>query len=88
MSQLPLLVGWLIHQVRPTDDGAEMRSRFFLGHPQVLDLAAQSLTEGPPARILTRRLVAAAANAILPRIARGVVRARIAHDVLFHCASE
>jgi hypothetical protein len=88
LSRPPLLVAWLIHQVRPTDDGAEMRSRFFLGHPQALDVAAQSPTKGPPARILTRRLVAAAANAVLPRIVRGIVPARIAHDVLFHCASE
>ena len=88
LSRARLLVAWLIHQVRPTVDGAEMRSRFFLGHPRVLEAAAQSLTDSGPARILNSRLVAAAANAVLPRVVRRVAPARIAHDVLFHCASE
>ncbi len=30
-SDGPVDVGWLVHQVRRTDDGAEMRSRFWLG---------------------------------------------------------
>lgn len=28
---VPVEIGWLIHHVRPTADGAEMRSRFWLG---------------------------------------------------------
>ncbi|WNG82289.1 hypothetical protein C6A86_000805 [Mycobacterium sp. ITM-2016-00316] len=28
---IPVDVGWLIHHVRPTGDGAEMRSRFWMG---------------------------------------------------------
>ena len=30
-ADLPVDVGWLIHHVRPTADGAEMRSRFWMG---------------------------------------------------------
>jgi DAPG hydrolase PhiG domain len=30
-SDVPVDVGWLVHHVRPTADGAEMRSRFWLG---------------------------------------------------------
>lgn len=35
-STVPLAHGWLVHQVRPTDRGSEMRSRFFLNHPDLL----------------------------------------------------
>lgn len=32
-SELPVDIGWLIHHVRPTADGNEMRSRFWMvGH--------------------------------------------------------
>jgi hypothetical protein len=34
-SALPLDFGWLIHQIREVDDGAEMRSRFWLGGPHI-----------------------------------------------------
>ncbi len=30
-SQFPVDIGYLVHHVRPTSDGCEMRSRFFLG---------------------------------------------------------
>lgn len=30
-SELPVDIGWLIHHVRPTADGSEMRSRFWMG---------------------------------------------------------
>jgi DAPG hydrolase PhiG domain len=32
---IPLDFGWLIHQVRKTKNGAEMRSRFWLGGPHI-----------------------------------------------------
>lgn len=34
-SEVPVDIGWLVHQVRPVDDGAEMRSRFWMGGPHV-----------------------------------------------------
>jgi hypothetical protein len=30
-SELPVDIGWLVHQVRPTAGGSEMRSRFWMG---------------------------------------------------------
>lgn len=48
LSALPVAFGWLVHQVRPTDDGAEMRSRFFLNTPQLLHLPTRAVS-GPPA---------------------------------------
>lgn len=44
LSTHPVAIGWLIHQVRPTDDGAEMRSRFFLNDTGILDLPARPLS--------------------------------------------
>ncbi len=32
-SELPVDIGWFIHHVRATPDGAEMRSRFWMGGP-------------------------------------------------------
>ena len=34
-SELPVDIGWLVHQVRATPGGAEMRSRFWMGGPYV-----------------------------------------------------
>lgn len=34
-SHLPVDFGWLVHQVRATETGAEMRSRFFMGGPHI-----------------------------------------------------
>ena len=65
-SRLPLLFGWLIHQIRPTNDGAEMRSRFFLNHPQIIDLPVHSLPPSPLARSLIRCSARRFANAALP----------------------
>jgi hypothetical protein len=87
-SHLPLLFGWLIHQIRPTNDGAEMRTRFFLNHPQIIDVPARSLLSSALARSLTRRSARQFANAALPRIGRRLLPRNIGHDLLYHCASE
>jgi DAPG hydrolase PhiG domain len=50
LSVVPVTFGWVVHQVRPTDSGAEMRSRFFLGHPEHLDLPASSVATPPENR--------------------------------------
>lgn len=34
-SEVPVDIGWFVHQIRPTPDGAEMRSRFWMGGPYV-----------------------------------------------------
>jgi hypothetical protein len=46
----PVAFGWIVHQVRATDSGAEMRSRFFLNHVAHLDLPAESVPEAPASR--------------------------------------
>jgi DAPG hydrolase PhiG domain len=50
LSVAPIAFGWIVHQVRATDSGAEMRSRFFLNHPQHLDLPATSIVTPPTGR--------------------------------------
>ncbi|CAN0587619.1 unnamed protein product, partial [Ectocarpus sp. 12 AP-2014] len=35
LQTAPITVGWLIHQIRESDTGTEMRSRFWLGAPQI-----------------------------------------------------
>ena len=50
LSIAPVAFGWIVHQVRPTDSGAEMRSRFFLNHLEHLDLPATSVVTPPAGR--------------------------------------
>ena len=42
---IPVDIGWLVHQVRPTPDGAEMRSRFWMGGEHVNFRAGKSLAD-------------------------------------------
>ncbi|MGW0831028.1 DAPG hydrolase family protein [Streptomyces prunicolor] len=49
-STAPAAFGWIVHQVRATDSGAEMRSRFFLNYPQHLDLPPASVAQPPAGR--------------------------------------
>lgn len=34
-SDIPVDVGWFVHHIRPTKNGSEMRSRFWLGGPHI-----------------------------------------------------
>ncbi|HEX4249004.1 MAG TPA: hypothetical protein VH008_14170 [Pseudonocardia sp.] len=87
-STMPLAHGWLIHQIRPTDRGAEMRSRFFLNHPELLELPAEAVPGGVPARVLTRGLTRRVANQLLPSVSGRLLPANLGHDLLRHCATE
>jgi hypothetical protein len=49
-SIAPAAFGWIVHQVRATESGSEMRSRFFLNYPQHLDLPPASLAVPPAGR--------------------------------------
>jgi hypothetical protein len=49
-STAPVAFGWIVHQVRATDSGAEMRSRFFLNHVAHLDLPDDSVARAPIGR--------------------------------------
>jgi hypothetical protein len=44
-SDLPVDVGWLVHHVRSTADGAEMRSRFWMGGRHVALRTGKSLAD-------------------------------------------
>lgn len=72
-GDVPVDVGWLIHQVRATETGSEMRSRFWLGGPHI------AVRVGPG---LASRVVRPVASHILgatPDYAR---------NLLVHCAQE
>lgn len=71
-STAPVAFGWIVHQVRATDSGAEMRSRFFLNHLQHLDLPPASITVAPAGRAATTEMD-------MPTLGAGL---------LHHCASE
>ncbi|MGL4379636.1 MAG: DAPG hydrolase family protein [Vibrio sp.] len=86
LSTMPISFAWLIHQVRATPDGAEMRSRFFVNDIKLLELPSQSVAS-KEGKILT--------NSIVKHIATPTVRYRAKRklrefgpDMLFHCASE
>jgi hypothetical protein len=71
-TRYPLDFGWLVHQIRRTPDGAEMRSRFWLGGPHI-----QIRSESGWGRGLSR---------LLQRTVR--LPHRQAADLLQHCAEE
>ncbi|MCM1965884.1 DAPG hydrolase family protein [Streptomyces sp. G1] len=87
LSQYPVAQGWLIHQVRPTTDGAEMRSRFFLNDTQVLDLPGHC-APGRGATLLTRKTARKLGNAALPRVAKRALGPTFGQDLLYHCGAE
>ncbi len=69
---LPVDVGWLIHHVRPTSDGSQMRSRFWMGGRHV---AVRANVSGIR---LADRVVRPVAARMLPD----------PRDLLVHCAQE
>ena len=83
----PVSTGWVVHQVRPTDDGCEMRSRFWIAPGELLDLPASSMADHP-ARLLTNKAVRPLAKPLLPRVAPRLLPTSFGYDLLFHCASE
>ena len=71
-SRYPLDFGWLVHQLRATPDGAEMRSRFWMGGPHI-----QLRKGGAAGRFLSK---------ILQKTVR--LPEKQARDLLAHCAEE
>ncbi len=71
-TQWPLDFGWLVHQIRATENGAEMRSRFWMGGQYI-----QIRAKGAFPRWL---------SAVLSKI-RPIDKAQ-AEDILRHCAEE
>lgn len=72
-SDRPVDIGWLIHQVRATPDGAEMRSRFWLGGRH---------TRARSTNPVVGRVLPKVANRVAGPNASGAV------DLLVHCAQE
>ena len=70
---IPINYGKLIHLIRETNDGCEMRSRFWLGKACLRDKAADHFAN----RLLGSRLVSKLA---IPR--------NLGHDMVVHCAME
>ncbi len=87
-SEIPVAAGWLFHQVRRTDRGAEMRSRFFLGYPEILSLPANAVANPNAARLLTNHLTKPLLRkSVAARVLSGVTDE--AGRALFeHCAAE
>ena len=55
-SDLPVDVGWFIHHVRPTADGAEMRSRFWMGGRHVAVRGGNRLADRVVRPVAARQL--------------------------------
>lgn len=87
LSQYPVAMGWLIHQVRPTEHGSEMRSRFFLNDSQLLDLPAHSVP-GRGASLLTSKASRRLGDSVLPHVINKVMGTGVGYDMTFHCAAE
>jgi hypothetical protein len=73
LQRAPVTIGHLIHQIREADGESEMRSRFWLGRPQIDTLAPDNplnrlLRSGPVSQL-----------ALPPRLGR---------DMLIHCGME
>jgi len=86
LSTMPVSFAWLIHQVRPTDDGCEMRSRFLVNDFEVLGLPAHSST-GAAGSILGNPAARGVAGKVLSRVAKQELRV-FGPNMLQHCAQE
>ena len=73
LQRAPITIGHLIHQIRATADGSEMRSRFWLGKPQL-----DAFGPGNP----INRVIGS--NAVSTRL----VGAHLGRDMLVHCGME
>lgn len=71
-SDFPIDYGWLVHQVRATAEGAEMRSRFWIGGEQIA--------------FKSNNLLGEMASGLVQKVKR--VNAQQATDLLTHCSEE
>lgn len=55
-ADIPVDIGWLVHQVRPTAEGAEMRSRFWMGGRHVALRGGMALADRALRPIAARQL--------------------------------
>jgi len=86
LSTSPLSFAWLVHQVRATEDGSEMRSRFVVNDLELLSLPTSSLPPGK-GRLLSNPVVKSIADKVLPHVA-GQKLEHFGPRMLNHCAQE
>lgn len=72
-GDVPVDAGWFIHHVRTTENGSEMRSRFWMGGPHLAVRGAPGIASRV-ARPVASRVLGASADT--------------ARDLLVHCAQE
>lgn len=87
-SDVPLAGGWLIHQVRPTKDGSEMRSRFFLGHTEILPLPSHAVSNPTVAKVLSNPLGRVLLKPAIAAKRRELTSRQTGMNLLYHCATE
>ncbi len=73
LQQAPIRIGWLIHQIRERDGATEMRSRFWLGKPQMSRGSSDDLRNKLLGASWFRRLV---------------VPSDLGRQMVIHCATE
>jgi DAPG hydrolase PhiG domain len=72
LTELPVDVGWLVHQVRATEGGSEMRSRFWMG--------------GEHIHLTINGLVPDFLSGLIPRFRR--MSTQEVKNIFVHCAEE
>jgi hypothetical protein len=86
LSTSPLAFAWLVHQVRATEDGCEMRSRFIVNDLALLAVPSVALPPGK-GRILANPVVRALANQVVPHVEAQKIDS-FGPRMLHHCAQE
>lgn len=86
LSSSPISFAWLVHQVRATPAGREMRSRFFVNDFALLSVPATSVPPGN-ARMLTYPFIRPIASKLQAHIANQKLDV-FGPRMLHHCAQE
>jgi hypothetical protein len=84
---LPISQGWLVHQIRSTDAGSEMRSRFVFGDVNLLPIPRRAI-DGTLSRALSTPPLRAVGNTVLPRVITAKRMSSMVQPLLYHCAVE
>lgn len=85
-SAAPVSSAWLVHQVRATNDGVEMRSRFIVNDFTMLPLPAHSVTSRA-GQAMTSAPLRAVAGRVLPTVAARKL-SEFGPVMVQHCAQE
>lgn len=86
MSNLPLAAAWLVHQVRETPSGCEMRSRFIANDVRVLPQPPHSVTS-TAGKFMALPGINSLAGLVMNR-GKPWKLYEAGPDMLFHCAQE